>query len=504
MTKQDIAKEMTMNRPSRTPREVRFDKLARMVRYWSEHPQAEVPTPAWLAHIRNVRSTARSSTPSSRQAWTRSASRSADDQGGWSRRRLILNLTAAAAAAVIAVMVVRGFGRPDRTITFLVSNGTTEQGVSATAGRVTSTEQPARLSFSDGSDVRLQPRTRGTVVGTTARGARVRLEEGGARFAVVHRPGTNWTVEAGPFVVIVHGTVFDLSWSTESGALAVNLIAGAITVEGPLSNVQGASATTPTMSIGSVALKAGQRLTARASTGTGRIDPIASASNAGGVRGGEVASSEIAVAPPVAPPATAPKADSEPLQQPIVAATSRFKSDGHPSARSATEVAEVTATWPARVGSGAFESVVTEADAIGIGRCLSKLPAQSLNALADAARYARRTDLARRVLLAERRRFSGSTDAHDAAFLLGRLVDDATGDTRDALFWYGRYLEESEHGTYAPEALGRKMAAHERLGEAVNARRTAEAYLETYSRGAFANRARKILGSHSGSPSGSR
>jgi TolA-binding protein len=155
-------------------------------------------------------------------------------------------------------------------------------------------------------------------------------------------------------------------------------------------------------------------------------------------------------------------------------------------------MADLAATWPARVGVGSFESVVADADAIGIERCLSKAPAQSLSALADAARYARRTDLARRALLAERRRFSGSTDAHDAAFLIGRLAEDAAGDTREALVWYDRYLAESERGTYAAEALGRKMAALARLGDTADARSTAEQYLEVYPHGAFANRARRI------------
>ena len=167
-------------------------------------------------------------------------------------------------------------------------------------------------------------------------------------------------------------------------------------------------------------------------------------------------------------------------------------------------VAGIPADWPGRVASGAFQGVVDEADAIGVEQCLARAPAESLVALADAARYVRRTDLARQALLAERRRFARSVGAHDAAFLIGRLAEDTSGDLREALLWYDRYLEQSQadsgggnkndgyEGTYASEALGRKMLALDRLGEAADARVTAEHYLTAFPTGAFATRARRI------------
>ena len=95
-----------------------------------------------------------------------------------------------------------------------------------------------------------------------------------------------------------------------------------------------------------------------------------------------------------------------------------------------------------------------------------------LAALADAARYRRRDDSARRALEAQRRRFHGSPRAADAAFFLGRLDENDGAGLIHALRWYDRYLDEAPTGSYAAEALGRKMVAMRDLyGVAAGARR---------------------------------
>ena len=55
-----------------------------------------------------------------------------------------------------------------------------------------------------------------------------------AHFAVIHRPKARWSVEAGPFVVQVTGTTFDVRWSNTDGVLRVRLINGVVSVHGPL------------------------------------------------------------------------------------------------------------------------------------------------------------------------------------------------------------------------------------------------------------------------------
>src|SRR4029077_18886307 len=149
----------------------------------------------------------------------------------------------------------------------------------------------------------------------------------------------------------------------------------------------------------------------------------------------ELAGSE---APP-APPSSAPPV--------AAAAPARLVRPARPGTRS----------WVASLGTGDFDGILAEAER-DLGRALGARNTDELAALADAARYLRHDDVARRALHAQRRRFPESPRATDAAFFLGRLDENAGGLAR-AMRWYDRYLEESPEGSYAAEALGRKMMA---------------------------------------------
>jgi hypothetical protein len=106
-------------------------------------------------------------------------------------------------------------------------------------------------------------------------------------------------------------------------------------------------------------------------------------------------------------------------------------------------------------------------------------------ALADAARYLHERSLARRGLLAERSRFGGTADARGAAFVLGRMADDG-GSRDEAIRWYDTYLTESPRGSFAAEALGRKLVALVESGDTVGARSVAKEYLARFPHGAHA------------------
>ena len=148
-------------------------------------------------------------------------------------------------------------------------------------------------------------------------------------------------------------------------------------------------------------------------------------------------------------------------------------------------------SWTALVERGAFEAVVTDAQRRGLDVTLTHGRAPELAALADAARYTRDDEVARRALLAERRRFPGSTLAREAAFLLGRL-EERRNDSAAAIEWYRRYGLEDPDGRYVAEALGRRMVllASESSDEA---RRVAEDYLRRFPSGAYAARARAAV-----------
>ncbi len=107
----------------------------------------------------------------------------------------------------------------------------------------------ARLSFSDGSRVDLQDGARARIAAVDAHGARLAIENGHAALNVVHLTNAAWYVDAGPFVIQVTGTQFDVDWSSYDDTLSVDLHEGSLVVSGPPA---------PT----GVLLRAGQRLTA--------------------------------------------------------------------------------------------------------------------------------------------------------------------------------------------------------------------------------------------------
>jgi hypothetical protein len=136
--------------------------------------------------------------------------------------------------------------------------------------------------------------------------------------------------------------------------------------------------------------------------------------------------------------------------------------------------------------------VVAEAVAHGIDAVVAEADGPTLAALADATRYAGRTYLAERVLRAQRTRFPGTPAAGAAAFFLGRLADDR-GAVSEGMDWYGRYLTEQPNGSYAAEALGRKMLGVSRLSGRQAARDLATDYLRRFPDGTYLLHAQAIL-----------
>ena len=116
----------------------------------------------------------------------------------------------------------------------------------------------------------------------------------------------------------------------------------------------------------------------------------------------------------------------------------------------------------------------------------------ALSALADAARYSVRPEIAVRALVASRQRFPKTPFAHAAAFFLGRLADDR-GAVAEGLAWYRRYLGETPDGPYAAEALGRKMLAVERISGRDAARGVAREYVARFPNGTYMLQAHAIL-----------
>jgi TolA-binding protein len=148
--------------------------------------------------------------------------------------------------------------------------------------------------------------------------------------------------------------------------------------------------------------------------------------------------------------------------------------------------------WTAALASGDFQGILRDAEHYGLRRALAEARSEDLAALADAARYLRREDLARQALIAQRERFPRTERAHEAAFLLGRLTESGAGGDVRAVGWYDRYLGEAPTGAYASEALGRKMTATEKLKGLAAARDIAREYLRRFPHGTYAGAAQAL------------
>ncbi|HVV49809.1 MAG TPA: FecR family protein [Polyangia bacterium] len=385
------------------------------------------------------------------------------EAGGRPRGRLRWQaMTAVGFAALLLVAAPAAWFavRSPGPLTFEVINGTV-----GAAGEI-SPGEGTRIRFSDGSEVALDRDARAQVSDLTPVGARIVLSNGRAHTFFVHKPRARWQVAAGPYVVQVTGTIFDVQWSSDNEAFDVWLQKGSVRVSGPL--------------IGDgIAMTRGQHLRTR-------------------VKDNKISLDDQRADAPEAPPAAAPP-PTEPAPAPageaighVPAAEGSATDEVAPPAHIPARVTHpASRSWSRRMARGDFEAVVEAAERRGIESVLARGSHAELAALADAARYTRRNRLASRALNAERDRFADTAEGREAAFFLGNVAEDG-GDRSGAISWYGRYLREDAAGTYAAQALGRKMLLESRRASPAAAI-DAEEYLHRFPSGSYAEAARLIL-----------
>jgi ferric-dicitrate binding protein FerR (iron transport regulator) len=380
----------------------------------------------------------------------------------WSRRRPGLSVGGKVGSALLVAAVAVGIAIGARewhtvsALSYAVTGGHLDRDGSIEA----ESPSPASVRFSDGTEVLLDRQTKASVRSVDGHGARVSLTEGTAHVDVFHKPEASWFFDAGPFLVKVTGTAFTLAWRPDDQQLDLRMDRGTVEVSGPLSD-------------GSILLRAGQHLIVRVRQ---RETLIRDAEEDLDRRAADLRPSE-----PVEQGAPAPAGtDVDP----------EAKGTGGGTAPHASRRIE-NVDWSADLAKGGFERIVEEAERWGPETILAEASRVNLVALADAARYARHDDLARRALLAQKRRFPGSSAARDASFLLGRL-EESQHDVAGAIGWFDRYLADSPSGTYASEALGRKMLLVRPLYGDTRACAVAQEYLDRFPQGVYAARARAL------------
>jgi len=392
------------------------------------------------------------------------------------RRRTIVRLSVAGALAV-AVALAWGLPRfghlPERATAQAPLNYQIEGGTVVEGGYLRESGSDAiKLQFTEGTQFMLLSGTRARLRTITSEGARIAIEHGTASFKVTPRGGARWQVDVGPFLVTVKGTVFTVSWDAIRERFDLRLRRGAVSVNGPVST-------------GEISVKAGQRLVVNLPK---KETVITEEDDADG-RGLDGAPSDEPADEPALRPETASLRGSMSLPN---RASGRSHTSGN-GPKMANAKSGVGQGWAEAVAAGQWDRVLAEVDHAGVKQTLARASSEELLALADASRYRQRTGLARAALLAERSRFPGSQSALDAAFLLGRLAESRQGEMRQAADWYDTYLAGAPAGTYASEALGRKMMATRHLRGAAAAESLATEYLRRFPAGPYAGAAHALL-----------
>jgi TolA-binding protein len=255
-------------------------------------------------------------------------------------------------------------------------------------------------------------------------------------------------------LVTVTGTVFTTSWDPVSEQFDLRLKEGSVLVSGPVA-------------AGEIPLRAGQRLVANLA----KVQTVITEEMSDPARGAAAVPPPAAASPAeLPPPGLSPK--------PVSSSEAKRPSDHQ---------------WSRKLARGQWDRILEEASRPGIEATLGEASSEDLFALANAARYRHRFDLARSVLLAERRRFPSSPRSLEAVYLLGRVEESHDSGTAKAIGWYDEYLSHAPAGPLAGEALGRKMTLTEKSQGPERARSLAEEYLRRFPKGNYAGSARELL-----------
>jgi hypothetical protein len=346
-------------------------------------------------------------------------------------------LAAAGAAAAVFALCVSLLHRPELGFSVTGAVGKEGQWIAA------SVERSLPIAFTDGTELVLQPEARARVVALTKDGAHIVLERGRIVADVVHRADARWRLDAGPYVVDVIGTRFEVSWDPVVEHFELILQEGRVRVNGPK------LASGRDLAAGDrVALDVGLKPTDASSNPNSAL-PTASARSQDAVAG--------------------------------------------PSRGSAAKPLPARPAWSVLAKQGLHGEAWRRVEDEGFDSVLTRATAAELTLLADVARFTGHPTDAMAALVKLRQRFPAQALHEQAAFLLGRIAFDQSGSPKQAAEWFSTYLIESPKGAFAQEAAGRLIESQQRVGASDGARTAARRYLMTYPNGPHAPLARRVL-----------
>lgn len=308
------------------------------------------------------------------------------------------------------------------------------------------------LAFSEGSLVMLQPQASAQLVSLQSQSVDLRLNSGGGRMHITPGQGVAWRFHAGPFVVNVTGTAFDLQWRPEQQQFEIALHEGSVVVNGPLIE-------------GSRRVSHGESL---------QVDLMAGVST--------FQDHAVPPARETAPPATRRR---EPSHHSVRKSAASTPHDA--------PAAPALPSWSRLAEAGQFQASIEAAEAQGLTSLCNTLAPTGLLQLADTARAAKQENTAASVYTCLRRRFARSNQAALAAYMLGRIASEIHHNPPQAAKWFQTYLNEQPAGPLAETALGRLMETHQQQGHVQAARQEAQRYLQRHPQGPHAALARSLL-----------
>lgn len=327
------------------------------------------------------------------------------------------------------------------------------------------------LRFFEGSEVRLEPRTRARVTSVDARGAEVTLEVGTAHVEVTPRPGAHWLFRSGPFTVDVKGTRFDLAWDEQNDVFRLRLREGKVSVTG-------------------CAFGAGRTLIAGEEAHASCRAHVLSVTS---FESGPATANTAVEAKAVPTPARGDAASD--VAAPRASGAAPNQNSGSSAAVRRPDASRMAVPgWLELARSGRYAEAFARLQAADLEVERRKCGPAELLLLADTARLSEHESTAASAYHELRARFLGTPAAAEAAFNLGRL-EAARARTSDATRWFRVYLDEAPDGPLAEAALGRLLEAELGTTGMESARATAAKYLARYPTGPRADVARRTLAS---------
>ena len=351
---------------------------------------------------------------------------------------------AAAAAVLVATMSVVYLAMPrGENVTFWIG----DDGVAGEEGQWVRTEAtlPLPIHFEGGSKMSLSPSSAARMVHATQEEVKVDLSSGKIHCNINKNHVTTWKVAAGPYTIMVTGTIFNAAWQPETGNLDVDVERGAVLVSGADLGEHG------------VSLAVGDHL---------RVDGERAVIS---LRGDSDTEDEVVEDEIVPDDETVEDVEDN---EALIESDETFGESMKPAVR--------------RRHGGLRRTERPAADP-------ETMSLEALWQAASKARYNRETKEAESLLFTVKRRFPNTRQAQSVNFLMGRIQLELKRNPAGAVRYFAQYLRESPNGPLAEEAEGRIIDAYKRSGQLVRAKAQARTYLRRYKNGLFADLAESVL-----------